>query len=313
MGAINAGWADMGLHPETFWLGYATASATAWHPGSPDPGESMSSFYPLFYGPDAVNMDQVYRLLSTQAQFWSDSWETVSSTARKPIFGNSDAIYRPRRPAHDQSLPLPPAPAPEDLRFSSTWAQDNAKRLELASGFVQENDELLGLVRMNLQRASFNRYNLEVFLAIAQLCRQNLEMLLDIGRMNTLLESAQAAAQKDQPRRAIAAVDQAIEVAQQIRRDRNRVLHDATATWYKSWHPRVSEANGLRFLHEVDDVKDHLPDRTVDMTYLVYRELLLPFGDWVNQILAARNRYAGPHRLPARAEKFDWQALDIPD
>ena len=25
---------------------------------------------------------------------------------------------------------------------------------------------------------------------------------------------------------------------------------------------------------QVDDVKDHLPDRTVDMTYLVYRELL---------------------------------------
>ena len=52
--------------------------------------------------------------------------------------------------------------------------------------------------------------------------------------------------------------------------------------------PRVAEANGRRFLHELDDVKDHLPDRTVDMTYLVYRELLLPFGDWVEQVRAAR-------------------------
>ncbi|HYM12334.1 MAG TPA: beta-N-acetylhexosaminidase [Bryobacterales bacterium] len=313
MGEINAGWADMGLHPETFWLGYATASGTAWHPGSPDPRESMSTFYPLFYGPDVVNMDQVYQLLSTQAQLWSDSWETVASTARKPIFGNSDNVYKPRRPAHDQSLPLPPAPAPENLRFASTWAQENAKRLQLASEFLQENDELLGLVRMNLERASFNRYNLEVFLAVARLCRQNLEMLLEIGRMNTLLESAQAASQNNQPRRAVAALDQAIAAAEKIRRGRNRALRDATATWYKSWHPRVAEANGRRFLHEVDDVKDHLPDRTVDMSYLVYRELLLPFGDWVNQIVAARNHYASANHLPARAAKFDWQALDVPD
>jgi hypothetical protein len=48
MGMINAGWGDMGLHPETFWLGYATAAAAGWHPGSPDPAESMAAFYPLF-------------------------------------------------------------------------------------------------------------------------------------------------------------------------------------------------------------------------------------------------------------------------
>ena len=47
MGMANAGWADMGLHPDTFWLGYATAASTAWRPGSPDPRESMSAFYTL--------------------------------------------------------------------------------------------------------------------------------------------------------------------------------------------------------------------------------------------------------------------------
>src|SRR5205807_10017999 len=42
MGSVNAGWADMGLHPEAFWLGYATAAAAAWHPRSPDPAESTA-------------------------------------------------------------------------------------------------------------------------------------------------------------------------------------------------------------------------------------------------------------------------------
>jgi hypothetical protein len=35
MGSINPGWADMGLHPETFWMGYAAATSAAWHPAAP--------------------------------------------------------------------------------------------------------------------------------------------------------------------------------------------------------------------------------------------------------------------------------------
>ncbi len=64
MGMINAGWADMGLHPETFWLGYATAGAAGWHPRTPNPSESMAAFYPLYYGHQVVGMDRAYQLMS---------------------------------------------------------------------------------------------------------------------------------------------------------------------------------------------------------------------------------------------------------
>ena len=33
IGAVVAGWGDAGLHPETFWLGYASITAAAWRPG----------------------------------------------------------------------------------------------------------------------------------------------------------------------------------------------------------------------------------------------------------------------------------------
>jgi hypothetical protein len=85
------------------------------------------------------------------------------------------------------------------------------------------------------------------------------------------------------------------------------VFKNTVATWDQRWFPRVEEANGRRFLHELDDVKDHLPDRTVDMTYLVYREKLLPFGDWVNAIAAARNQFAAAHQLPARNYHLAWE------
>ena len=309
MGMINAGWADMGLHPETFWLGYATAGAAGWHPRTPNPSESMAAFYPLYYGHQVVGMDRAYQLMSTQAQFWSDSWETAASNARKPIWGNSNGPFNPPRPAHDQSIPMPPVPA-ADLSYHSEWSAQNARRLQLASDFVPENDELVGLLNDNVRRAGLNTYNLEVFLSIARLYRQNLDMLRAIGRMDGLLRSAADAAARNQPKPALSSLDAALQQASAVRYSRNRALADAIETWYKSWWPRVPEANGRRFLHELDDVKDHLPDRTVDMTYLVYRELQLPFGDWVEQVRAARNQYAQSHGLPLRNERFDWKDLN---
>ncbi len=308
-GAVVAGWADMGLHPDTFWLGYATITAAGWHPGTPTVEQSVASFFPLFYGDGAVNMGRVYQLMSQQAHFWLDSWDSGPSP-RKPIWGYSAGIYNPRRPVKDQMLPLPPAPD-ADLKFDSSWASENSRRLSLAAEFLAGNDELQGLLQENLRSVELNRYNLEIYVSIARLYRQNLEMLSDIGRMNFLLDSAQRAAAEKRPDDALESVDRALELARQIRQQRNAVYRDTVATWQKSWYPRVAEANGRKFLHELDDVKDHVPDRTVDMSYLIYRELQLPFGKWVEDIRAARNQYAGAHNESADTRQFDW--LDMSD
>lgn len=312
MGAFVAAWADAGLHPETFWLGYATGPAAAWHPASPDPRELLNSFYRLFYGPSATDMGRVYQLMSEQAQAWEDSWETAPSGARTPIFGYSDGIFDPPRPAHDQTLPRLPVPSPPLLALSHDWSQENAKRLQLAAEFLSANGELLDLLHMNLQRVEFNRYNLEVFLSVAQVYRQNLQMLLDMGRINEFLQSAQAAAGRAEAASAVAAIDQALDIAENIRQRRNTALRDTTATWYKTWFPRVAEANGRRYLDKVDDVKDHEPVRTVDMTYLIYRQLLYPLGEWALHVQSIRNQYAAAHQLPARSGAWGWKDTSAP-
>ena len=291
------------MHPETFWLGYAAGTAAAWNPSS-----DSKAFYRLFYGPHEVDMDRVYRMMSEQAQFWSDSWERGPSW-RKPIFGNSDHIYNPRKPLKDDTLELPGTPGP-DLKFDASWTSTNARRLQLVSDSLAGNDELAGLLHENLRRVEMNRYNLEVYLSIANLCRQNLEMLLGIRRMCLLLDSAQKAAAQRKPKDALESVDGALGIAEEIRRERNGALRDAVETWYKSWFPRAAEANGRKFLHELDDVKDHVPDRTVDMSYLLERELRLPFGEWVAKIRAARNHFASANHLPADTRRSEWADLE---
>jgi len=95
---------------------------------------------------------------------------------------------------------------------------------------------------------------------------------------------AQEAAAKGQAGAAVEAVDQAIQLARAIRKERNTVLRKVTEVWQQSWCPRVPEANGRKILHELDDVKDHPGDRTVDLSSMIEREFLLPFGQWVNQV-----------------------------
>lgn len=307
IGEVSAGWGDEGVNPETIWLAYIASDAAGWHPGSPSAPELSSSFYSLFYGAKVINMGRIYQLMSDQSQSWADSWDWTASTTRKPIWGGYHAIYAPPKPARDQTIPLPPSPR-ANLEYTSSWSSENTKRIALASQAKQANNLLLGLLDEDIQRAQYNRYNLEVYLTIANLCRQNFEMIEDIHEMDMDLASASQLKDRD-PGDAIHQIDNALDIANSIWLQRNRVLNNAVTTWDKSWSPRVEDANGRHFLHELSDVKDHLADRTVDMSFLVYREKTLPFGEWVNSIAEARNQFAAAHDLPVRKYDLAWRDL----
>ncbi len=248
MGIFVAGWGDEGLHPETLWLGYATGPSWAWHPGSPTPAEARESFYHLFYGQGGQGIGRLYQLMSTQAEFWDSIWDREPSSARKPLFGSSHQIFSPRRPEHDHTLPLPPVPQGKYLRLGYDWSQSNARRVKMAEDAMPANDELLDLLHKNLRSVQFQKYNLQVYLSIAGLYRQNLEMIREMNAVDGALKRAQEAAAGVQSRQAVAALDQALDTVERIRDQRNAVYHNAVDTWYESWHPRVAEANGRKYL-----------------------------------------------------------------
>ena len=308
MGVGVYAWADAGPHPETYWLGYAVGASAAWHPGSPDPYELAHSFYHLFYGQGATEMGRLYQLMSTQAQFSAGSWD--SEPSGPVVFGYSYGIG-PFTP-HHATLSLPSVPSADYLRLRHDWLTDNTRRMELTWKFLERNDELLDLLYKNLPSVEFNRHNLEVYLSIAKLCRQNLMMLVHLEEISKAFETAQNHAAKLQFADAVEALDQALDIASRIRDERNQALHDATTTWYKTWFPRVREANGRHVVRAPQDFVDTQPTERArraqeGLLYLLDREFALPFGQWVNDVADARNRYATAHKLPAREMKLDWQ------
>jgi len=142
---------------------------------------------------------------------------------------------------------------------------------------------------------------------VAELCRQNLNMLLDLQKINELLNRSFTEASSN-PSVAVSLVDQALNQLKKTHDERNEVLQAVTTLWYRDWYPRVAEANGRKYLDQVDDVKDHRPVRTVDMSYLIYRQLNYPLGKWAEEVVNARNQFAKTNNLPIRTETINWES-----
>lgn len=309
MGVFIAGWADAGLHPETFWLGYATGAAAGWNHALVTAQDLKDRFYNSFYGSGTVKIKKVYQLLSKQAQFYDESWKWEPSQLRKPIFGNSEEIYKTPKSVNDQTLPMLPVPSAKDFSIKNDWSKTNRQLLLSVRKSLQENSELTDLLHDNLRSVQYQHYNLEVMLSVALLCRQNLTMLLGLNHIDSLLKLSSKTASKDASA-ALSLIDKALDEAEVIRNQRNETLEEVVTTWYKQWHPQVEEANGRRYLNEVDDVKDHRPARTPDMTYLIYRDLHYPLGKWAKDVLNARNNFAEKKQLPVRKKQLLWEKIN---
>ncbi len=307
MGMIVAGWGDAGLHPETFWLGYATGTAAGWNHVDQTADSLSSRFYRSFYGPEQKDMKRVYELLSSQAVFYDNSWDEIDSDLRSPILGSHLEIFATPKSATDQAIPMLPVPAALTLAVNDSWDTANRIRLERVNDAMPYNTELMDLLEEINKTPGQKKYNIEVLNSVAALCRQNLTMLQALSQISKQLQRASVEA-ATKPARAVALIDSALLRVAGIKNERNKTLAFVEQVWFKDWQPLVAEANGRRFLSAVDNIKDHQPGRTIDLGYLIYRQLHYPMDAWAAGVVQARNAFAQKNGLPASSFKLDWKS-----
>ena len=249
--------------------------------------------------------------MCSQSQFWDDSWEWGPLQLRTPIVGNSEGIFDQPRHLKDQTLLPPPAFTGNGVTLDKDWNALNAQRLKAAEKYLKENTQLLNLLQETAQTTTEQQFNLRVFISLTNLFRQNCLMLLHLQKINSML-SLSSSVSSTSPLASISFIDQALDRASDIRNERNDMLHSLETVWYEEWFPRIAEANGRVFLDKADDVKDHVPVRTVDMSYLVYRQLNYPMDKWWEQAITTRNKLAKEKNLPLRNEHLDWKNTNSP-
>lgn len=297
IGIFGAAWGDSGLHDETFWLGWSAVASWGWQPGTPGPEQHIAEFMQVYYGPRAEGMIEVYRLLQRQARSWQRAWDRVVSRVRKPGYGNSDAPGAGTA-RHDLTLSAPPLPDPTTLAFQPRFSVKYRNLVAEAPAQSLQNDQLRHSLTANILRASRNRYNLEVFLSLARFTGHHWDLISSLAQAERDLTQAAAQAAKNRPAQAVGHLVAAHNRIARIEQESADVRRYLTTVFEKSRYPKGREVDGRKFVHILDDTKDHWGDRTPDLGYMFVPEKSIGLAAWRAQLSRITSDYAKRKNVP---------------
>ncbi len=301
IGTFAASWDDAGLHNETFWLGWVTASSYGWHPGGASLPQTVSEFFELFYGPDCAGLIEAYQDLQAGARLFEETWDMVPSRERGKAYGSS----RGKQPyaRRDEILRMPYLPEMPDLEVETEdpiWRTRYAERVERARKQSLRNQQLRYNLQAHLSKVRHNRYNLEVLLALADLQRHHIEMMLAMAQVEDDLIQASRVAGKDKAQ-AVGLLVKAHDTLDRIAKDLDTTFADLKATWEKSMFPKNRTVDGESYLHIMDDVKDHFADRRVDIDYMIAPEQRMDIPGYRDQLAQLIKEYTQANEMEAKS------------
>lgn len=299
IGTFAAAWGDSGLHNETFWLGWSAVARWGWQPGTPGPEQHAAEFMQVYYGPHTEGMIEVYRTLQRQARSWQRAWDRVVSRARKPGYGNSDGpgIGTARQ---DLTLTAPSLPDPSTLAFTPQFTAKYKGLIAEAPGQSLQNDQLQHSLTANMLHASRNRYNLEVLLTLARLTGHHWNLIRTLAQAESDLSQASDAASKSNPEQAVGHLVAAHNRIARLETEAAGIRRYLTSVWEKSRYPKGREVDGRKFVHVLDDTKDHWGDRTADLGYMFAPEQSIGLARWRAELSQRTADYAKRHNIPVR-------------
>jgi hexosaminidase len=299
LGVYGAAWDDSGLHNETFWLGWATVAQYGWTLAAPSVEQTAAEFMNIYYGPQVTDMVEVYRGLQAQARFFERSWERVVSNVRGPGYGNSYGKGSGTT-RYDYTLPPPALPALPNLYFTRVYAGEYGRLADEAHRMAVDNDVLTYRIQQNVLKATRNRYNLEVFLSLAELTGHHDRMILGMKGIEDILQSAREALEKNNSERAVGQLIAAYDQAQHMLEERRSAFQYLKSIWERSRFPKGQEVNGKKFTHVLDDTKDHWADRRLDLSYMIAPEESIELEKWIQSLASVIQGYAKKNHVPVR-------------
>ena len=291
IGAYGAAWDDSGLHGETFWLGWSTVAQYGWNPGRAPLQQHVAEFMSLYYGPRVTGMEEIYRGLQKQARVWERTWEYVPSrtvlTRYGGYFGKGLSTHR-----SDMTLGTPMINDLPDWFPDPLWADRYRAWVAEARVRSAENHRLQQAIQTNLGLADRNRYNLEVFLALARFIDHHWQLLLDLEQAENMLKEGQGLAIDNKYADAVARLTAVYDLVDKIRKERLATYDDLKAVFEKSRYPKGRAVNGRPFVHVFDDVKDHWADRRADLSYMIAPEENIGLEKWNAELAQFIRTYA---------------------
>lgn len=302
IGAFGAAWDDSGLHNETFWLGWTAVAAWAWHPGQPSVEQYSAEFMQSFYGPRVHGMLEVYRLMQSQARAWERTWDYIPSRTVPPswgsYFGKGIGTHR-----SDMTLAAPLVNDLPDWFPDPAWTVRYKHFIDEAKLRKAENKRLIEALQTSFGQADRNRYNLEVFLALARFMGHHWDLILDLAKAEDLIRQGQAItmnSKTDDQEKYLSILREASRTVENTHQQGLSIFADLKAVYEKSRYPKGQSVDGRTFLHVQDDIKDHWADRRADLSFMMAPEESIHLEAWANELRSVIRLFEEQNDLPAK-------------
>ncbi|MFC1544839.1 beta-N-acetylhexosaminidase [Gemmatimonadota bacterium] len=270
IGTYAAAWDDSGLHDELFWLGWATVSQYGWSPQGPSAEQSTADFMNIFYGAGNQDMVEAYRTLMEGARYYENALDRVPATRLKPSYGSYARKGRDTTRI-DFTLEPPQLPFSYDMTLviEDNFSRKYAKELESAPEMLIRLDMLIHFLHGKLGSVERNRYNIEVMLSIARFEQHFCRMLLDLQETEKLLQNASRLLDQEREPEVVDFMVRAHSKVAGILADRAGMWTDLNKIWEKSRYEKGRDFGGRKFVHVLDDLKDHRADRRAGLEYML--------------------------------------------
>ena len=266
-GITRTSWDDSGLPMASWMLCFATTAAYSWNASGPSLAEFTSTFFANRYGPSAVHLDSLYKLLNEGAYFYMESFER-----RVWAWGEIGKTH------------LPDLPRGDALEYDPYWNTAYAGRVAAAKQFLGKMDRAIAICRENLQLTVDNRYDIEVFLTLASLIRETASTYLDLSKLELLIKHAHEQRFVD-----LQECYKSLLAAEQLVRDdlatRDSVFNNLVDVWGRTRLPKGMSTSTpeKKYFFEQERTR-HFAARVPDMSYLIYDEQKLDLPGYLGRL-----------------------------
>lgn len=264
-GVIRTSWDDAGLPMQSWMLCFATTAAFSWNASAPGLPEFTSTFFKNRYGSDATEIDTLYKLLNEGVYFYMESFE------RKVwAWGEIGKTH------------LPDLPRGDALEYDPFWNTEYAARVKTANEYLEKMNRAIAICRQNQDINISNRYDIEVFLTLANLIKHTASTYLTLSQLENAIKQAHEQRFAD-----LKKSYQSLEKAEQIVKDnlseREKVFSDLVQVWEQTRLPKGMSTAAKPYFFEQDRTR-HFANRVAGMEYLIVDEKKLNLEDYLSKL-----------------------------
>ncbi len=263
-GMVSTSWNCSGVHNQIWMLRYLTGAEYSWSGQGPDLDEFKEKYFKNYYGPDCVDLPELYLLLNKGSYYYMDTFER--KVWHWGVVGKTHLPDLPR----------------DDVEYDPYWNAEYKEMVERSRAMLPRMDRVINICKTNLELKVKHSYDFELFSRIAELFAHTCRTYLALSELeNAITEAHRKHFSSNQT--AYRAFERAERTIVENLAEREKIFAQIKATWEKTQLPRGMSTPEKKYFHARDQQRN-FANRRPDMSFMICDEQLLDLEGYLEKL-----------------------------